>query len=543
MESLVFHATVQGYSHQLSGLICQDSSGSVEMPGIGACAFVAADGHGDPACLRSDVGSRAAVEVANACLSEFAKAIAGQEDSLFGEAASGMLDDLRHNVITRWQAWVTAHYAEHPLDQAAWESLSERAQLITRERPAHLYGTTLVAGVLLPHALVLLQQGDGCCVVVHQDGTPSMPVPEDERCVGNMTTSLCDVDASQSMRSAVIDLRQSQLLCCVVGSDGVDKSLYGTSGLYDFVDGLMLDSLTVPAEQLLEPRLLESLNSLSQWGSGDDASLAGFVRPHAVARMAEAVLSRRERFSIEAELAQLRDKHKSMKRLYDRYEQKRATAEEAQRYDGFMEEYHRTVGRMRELERVLDSRPATPQHARIAMATKPRPVIEGVTWRKVEDIAEPRISRTALLRRIVSILIPLAAALVGFLVCLALVMSGVLVKRERDIAPQQVNAATLEGRNTEDSEPMSRLSADGADAEKAPMDVAESMGQGEESAGLRTEEGASPDTNSVDGTASTDEAALADGNVPTDAAAPADGAAMAAEEQEPAWPQGEDEYA
>ena len=70
-----FHKTVQGYRHIQEEIPCQDSSISFNSPDRGYQIIALGDGHGDPACHRSDRGSAFAVKIAKECLENFANAV------------------------------------------------------------------------------------------------------------------------------------------------------------------------------------------------------------------------------------------------------------------------------------------------------------------------------------------------------------------------------------------------------------------------------------------------------------------------------------
>lgn len=356
MEGFSFHATVHGHSHKATGLECQDWSGSVALPELGAHVFAVADGHGDASCLRSEKGSKVAVEACASTLRSLAKEYAHTREKLLNdEGGARTLDALRTDIVRLWRKEVLAHYDANPLSVEQLEAMGQKARRFAAERPEHLYGTTLVAGLLLPPVLVLVQQGDGFCVVVDRGGARCMPIPEDELCVGNRTTSLCDTDAAQRMRVIATDMRKDGPMACVVGTDGLDKSLSGVEGLLDYVDGVMLEVLAAPCANTLEVRLQDGLRTLSERGSGDDISLAGFVDAEAVAKRAGSLYARRVRFQEDAELLRLTNKLKSMQRLHDRYMSTDCEDEDSsRRREAFMEEYASTQQRVRELQDGMD---------------------------------------------------------------------------------------------------------------------------------------------------------------------------------------------
>ena len=58
-----FNTTVKGYLHQKKNIPCEDASESYSDENGRFQIAVVADGHGDPACMRSAAGSRRAVEI------------------------------------------------------------------------------------------------------------------------------------------------------------------------------------------------------------------------------------------------------------------------------------------------------------------------------------------------------------------------------------------------------------------------------------------------------------------------------------------------
>ncbi len=137
----VFNHTVIGNSHITNDIPCQDYSGSCA--GKGYDIAVVADGHGAIECLKSDVGSRLAVECAIECLKEFVADIDN-----FGEAfkirnstqQKNILRCLTTSIVAKWHEKVVSNYKE---DTPEDEQLTDERQIV------HLYGTTLIGPVSL----------------------------------------------------------------------------------------------------------------------------------------------------------------------------------------------------------------------------------------------------------------------------------------------------------------------------------------------------------------------------------------------------------
>ena len=332
-----FDERVRGASHEAHGIVCQDSAASREIEGQHGWAYVAAiaDGHGDPACFRSDRGSRIAVNVALAALEVLARDYLDADDDARRDARADLLGNdesngIRHrlarDIVCAWRAQVVGDYADDPVPELD-EALAGKEDQF-REYVPLLYGTTLVAAVMLPDLSLLVQQGDGCTTVIFSDGRDPLVradvVPEDELCVGNITTSLCDTDAALRMRVVALDHAVDPVAALFVGSDGIDKSLQGADGASDLFAGVALSALDRVSAgewdvEVMRRELREMMTRLSQSGIGDDVSLAGVVDVGAIAGVAGQLTDERRRFGVTAELAACQARLSSMRRKYEYY--------------------------------------------------------------------------------------------------------------------------------------------------------------------------------------------------------------------------------
>lgn len=302
----VFHETVMGHFHALRQLPLQDASSCYSKDCWGESAFyiaVTADGHGDPACTRSGFGAQKAVDAAIECLSEFAKEALkessreedlriceklllakpnrGREQSLARQSQI-VLRQLTDMIISRWYTALDADIREHPFSaqELAEAGINVEDYDDTHRRVracAHAYGTTLLAALMLPELLILIQQGDVRCeVYFEKNGSIEVdqPVPWDERCHDKFTASLCDPDAAERIRFWVLDLRETPLAACYLGSDGVDDSFQEMMGTHMFYNRISCDLLNLP-----QTDLKKILSDLSTEGSGDDISISGIYSP------------------------------------------------------------------------------------------------------------------------------------------------------------------------------------------------------------------------------------------------------------------------
>lgn len=277
-----FHDTVIGYRHINEESPCQDSSTSYAVDDGSFQVIAVGDGHGDPACHRSGKGSEFAVSVAEKCLVEFGKAIVvGDMDFSSPRQRRECIEQLTNTIISKWNGAIRNDLLENTVND---EDLNEAGlyEAAYREgrRLEHLYGTTLIAALRVSHYLILVHQGDGRCDVFYDDGTVDQPIPWDNRCKGSITTSMCDEDVFQSIRSAVIDTDERKVVACYIGSDGVEDSYYDNEetqlGTHRFYMDLSCKLHEFGIDGFLQ-YLDDFLPEFSRTGSADDVSVAGIV--------------------------------------------------------------------------------------------------------------------------------------------------------------------------------------------------------------------------------------------------------------------------
>lgn len=150
-----------------------------------------------------------------------------------------------------------------------------------------------------PNGWFVFQIGDGKCVTINpmsdkdtsalndnsklliQNSTlVTEPVPNDERCFLNMTTSLCDPDAATEFRFCGGN-KDNMPVAIFLGSDGIDNSWGTEEALYNFYIEV-LKHCTSSAEVTRD--LANALPKLSQAGSQDDMSVAAIVNKNLLAK-------------------------------------------------------------------------------------------------------------------------------------------------------------------------------------------------------------------------------------------------------------------
>lgn len=269
------HTSVQGASHLLTGLPCQDASCTYQDASQGVVMAVVSDGHGS--CPKSDLGAWLACEVALCCLRSF---VHHTPHALAPEEQESRLRQLFASIVVEWQRGIA-----YDLNLPTAEVTSEQL---------HDYGCTLIGYLQTPEYWLGFQIGDGKLLVrrsstdkqaaVQGDSlasdkgdvhSPSViwqqPVPWDDECISNVTTSLCSSHTVDRFRYHYST--EASPLAIFLGSDGLDDTFGDGEGLerfYDHViDSIITDGLTTVGRQM--PRVLRHY---SEVGSHDDMSVA-----------------------------------------------------------------------------------------------------------------------------------------------------------------------------------------------------------------------------------------------------------------------------
>ena len=336
-----FCQSVRGASHVERGTPCEDASGAYSAEGGAYHVIAVADGHGDVRCLRSQRGAELAVSVAMDFLKEVAEEKLSASEAVRERFFHDMFTNPRYRqlefrrwsdvILSRWNDALRRDYDANPPAPDALASLPER--LRQPDAVPHMYGSTLMAALYFPPALMLLQQGDGRCEVFYADGAINQPIPWDTRCEGNVTTSLCDPDATISFRSQILDLRETPVAACYLGTDGVEDAYRDTytdlgeshtlmGGVHCFYKALSCEAAERSPEALTAylSETLPDFSARGQYGYGgswDDVSIAGIVRPETLSRFAETWRRDVRRYGLEEGLFWKADALRSGARKYE----------------------------------------------------------------------------------------------------------------------------------------------------------------------------------------------------------------------------------
>lgn len=282
----------QGESHIATGKVCQDYSYSKVYENGNAIAIVC-DGHGGKRYFRSEIGAKFAAEVTEQKVTAFIEAVGSA--LLSGapltrrSAISTQIDNrefdkqspterafrqLFGSIIYEWNTLVEAHANSNPITNEEKPGLEER-WITEFEKGINLekvYGCTLIVYVYTSEFWFAFQIGDGKCFSVDQNGNWSEPIPWDERCFLNKTTSICDSGAIDEFRYCYEGDGHFPM-AMILGSDGIDDSFGAEENQENFYVQI-LKSLVKEGLEATITEIETTLPQLSKIGSQDDMSIA-----------------------------------------------------------------------------------------------------------------------------------------------------------------------------------------------------------------------------------------------------------------------------
>ncbi len=276
-----FHFSCIGAGHIRQGSPCQDASDSVKEKCYSMA--VVCDGHGGADYFRSDRGSRMAAEAFRGCVADknFVRQLDMAESA---QQVEELARQLVKSVILRWNNAVEEDMAQDPFTEEEMQGISDRARsryAAGQKLPA-IYGTTLLGFICGRLWCFGVQIGDGRCVLANSWGQLYQPIPADERCFLNVTTSLSDENAFEEFRFwAVKSLDKDFPIAVFLGSDGIEDSFAGDEKLLDFYR-LVLKNIADSRSTAPIDELFAYLPTLSSRGSGDDMSVGILITPNSV---------------------------------------------------------------------------------------------------------------------------------------------------------------------------------------------------------------------------------------------------------------------
>jgi serine/threonine protein phosphatase PrpC len=297
-----FSVSVTGGSHTKCGKECQDYSLHVHNEKKTAALAIIADGHGADECFRSAKGAELAATCARQGIADFVKYLHESPPGIFKKPpvetlSAGEIEEklrkslIKDGFIRAWYRAVEADWTENPFTQAELESAGEkyRARYEKGEGLHKAYGSTLIAAVITPKCWFGLHIGDGRLTALYADGSFDQPVPWDDKCFLNQTTSICDDDAAERARVYVsLHTDKTPPAAVFLCSDGVDDN-YPVDGNEKHLFKLYRTIALTFAEDGFEStaeQIKGLAGSFATKGKGDDTSIAGVIDMDAVRRAA-----------------------------------------------------------------------------------------------------------------------------------------------------------------------------------------------------------------------------------------------------------------
>lgn len=283
------HYTCQGESHKAINKVCQDFS--LTSITNEQCIGIVCDGHGGSRYFRSDIGAKIAAEVTRDCVLTFLQNISEDifKDKPFtvGQSLNTEIENndfrketpidrafrqLFSSIIFNWRERIFEHANNTPIsDVESSLDLKWIEAFNNKEGIEKTYGCTLMCFVKTQGYWFAFHIGDGKCIAFNENGQWSEPIPWDDRCFLNKTTSLCDSAALDEFRYCCQGNGSYPLAVCL-GSDGMDDSFGETENLANFYIQV-LKEINSKGQETAHISIEETLPELSKRGSQDDMSL------------------------------------------------------------------------------------------------------------------------------------------------------------------------------------------------------------------------------------------------------------------------------
>lgn len=202
------------------------------------------DGHGGEKYHNSSTGAALACEITVESIKEFCRL---RPSRVFDS-------DIRHLIkciVAAWREKVLA------MDEAA---------------DVESYGCTLIAYAQTPRYSFAIQLGDGSLTLLNSKGEWVQPMPGDDRCFLNETTSMCDIAAAEEFRWATIDSENTPF-AVMLSTDGIENTFCDETLLYNFYEHIIFSIAEDGVEKVID-QLPEVLSHYSEIGSKDDMTIS-----------------------------------------------------------------------------------------------------------------------------------------------------------------------------------------------------------------------------------------------------------------------------
>lgn len=268
-----FSATETGYNHIRINKVCEDASDFYDDEKMHIC--VVADGHGSDNYPRTEFGSKFAVDAAIKNVIEFVNT--AEKSQVINDAENNFerMNQLAKSILCSWYESVEEDYNKKPFTEKELKKVSDKyknrylSENIEERKVEKAYGCTLIIYVITDDYSFGMQIGDGKCVLIDENGQFLEPIPWDDDCQLNVTTSICDDDAIDEFRFYISDKMPTAVF---IGSDGIDDSYANEEELYALYRSI-LKIFIEHGDEVGKSEIREYLPVLTKRGSGDDVSM------------------------------------------------------------------------------------------------------------------------------------------------------------------------------------------------------------------------------------------------------------------------------
>ena len=332
----------QGESHKSTNKPCQDFAYAESSEQLSIA--IVSDGHGGERYFRSQYGSEMAVNVTKEAIRSFVENM--EQLSFTPKSSRSVFDDapftayssaiateqqehtnahraltwLFSHIITQWNQSIAEHARNNGLSEWEEEHVEQKYKdefLAMRESEdasfEKTYGCTLMAYVQTPGYWFAFHLGDGKCVSMrisdNQELVCEQPIPWDEKCFLNKTTSLCDSNAINEFRYCYQGDGNFPR-AVFLGSDGIDDS-YGDGEILNNFYIQLFKIIIRKGNESAFKELKKSLPIISQRGSKDDMSVACIYDDTALKAMFQYLTAYQQKV-LEKDLAAIDEKRQAL---------------------------------------------------------------------------------------------------------------------------------------------------------------------------------------------------------------------------------------
>ena len=340
----------RGESHKATDKPCQDCAFAEHSPSLSMA--IVCDGHGGEKYFRSDIGAKSAVTIikksihsfvenmnissfnndgnlsvfSNSHFCSYSKAESTEEQT--EKKAHKALTWLFSSIISQWNDAIAKDARQR--DITDWEEKHVDKTILDefrkkRENPEATfeknYGCTLMVYVQTPDYWFAFQLGDGKLVTMEKNNDVIsfyQPVPWDDKCFLNKTTSLCDSHALDEFRYCYQG-DGTFPVAAFLGSDGMDDSYGDGENLYNFYANLY-KQIAKSGVDVASNMLNSWLPEISKIGSKDDMSVACIFDDHEINLNFYAIIEY-QKSVIESQILEHNEKIEALHKKIDDYDE------------------------------------------------------------------------------------------------------------------------------------------------------------------------------------------------------------------------------